>query len=98
MISGAAKRKPTGHRRRRTDMAQLFGIYQAVVVSAVDPEGQRRLLVTLPEVLGAATLLALPCVPAGSRVAPRAGTVVWVQFEAGNRARPVWIGTRPKAR
>ena len=78
-------------------MAQLFGIYQAVVVSAADPEGQRRLLVTVPEVLGAATLFALPCVPAGSRAAPRAGTVVWVQFEAGNPARPVWIGTRPKA-
>lgn len=79
-------------------MAQLFGIYQAVVVSAADPEGQRRLLVTLPEVLGGATVFALPCVPAGSRPAPRPGTVVWVQFEAGNPARPVWIGTRPKTR
>lgn len=78
-------------------MAQLFGIYQAVVVSAADPEGQPRLLVTVPEVLGAATLFALPCVPAGSRAAPRAGSVVWIQFEAGNPARPVWVGTRPKA-
>jgi len=39
-------------------MEQLFGIYQAVVVSAADPTGQRRLLVTVPEELGAATLWA----------------------------------------
>jgi Type VI secretion system/phage-baseplate injector OB domain len=75
-------------------MAQLFGIYRAVVVSAADPTGQRRLLVTVPEVLGAAAW-ALPCVPARSRAMPRAGAVVWVQFEAGNAARPVWVGTRP---
>ena len=75
-------------------MAQLFGIYRAVVVSAADPAGQRRLLVTVPEVLGTA-VWALPCVPAGSRAIPRAGTVVWVQFEAGDAARPVWVGTRP---
>jgi hypothetical protein len=71
-------------------MAQFFGIYRAVVVSAADPTGQRRLLVTVPEVLGKAAVQALPCVPAGSRAVPRAGTVVWVQFEAGNAARPVW--------
>jgi Type VI secretion system/phage-baseplate injector OB domain len=75
-------------------MAQLFGIYRAVVVSAADPAGQRRLLVTLPEVLGAA-VWALPCVPAGSRATPRAGAAIWVQFEAGNADRPVWVGTRP---
>lgn len=75
-------------------MAQLFGIYRAVVVSAADPAGQRRLLVSVPEVLGTA-VWALPCVPAGSRAMPRAGTFVWVQFEAGNATRPVWIGTYP---
>jgi hypothetical protein len=75
-------------------MAQLFAIYRAVVVSAADPAGQRRLLVTVPEVLGA-SVWALPCVPAGSRATPRAGAVIWVQFEAGNSAGPVWVGTRP---
>jgi hypothetical protein len=75
-------------------MAQLFGIYRALVVSADDPTGQRRLLVTVPEVLEAA-VWALPCVPAGSRATPGAGSSVWVQFEAGNPARPVWVGTRP---
>ena len=75
-------------------MAQLFGIYRAVVVSAADPARQRRLLVTVPEVPGAA-VWALPCVPAGSRATPRAGAIVWVQFEAGDAARPVWVGTRP---
>ena len=75
-------------------MAKLFGIYRAVVVSTADPTGQRRLLVTVPEVLGAA-VFAMPCVPAGSRAMPRAGAAVWVQFEAGDAARPVWVGTRP---
>ena len=78
-------------------MAQFFGIYRAVVVSSADPIGQRRLLVTVPAVLGAATVWALPCVPAGSRAAPRAGTAVWVQFEAGDARFPVWVGTRPGA-
>ena len=77
-------------------MAQFFGIYRAVVVNAADPERQRRLLVMVPDVLPAAAW-ALPCVPAGSRAMPRAGTVVWVQFEAGNAALPVWMGIRPGA-
>jgi hypothetical protein len=75
-------------------MAQFFGIYRAVVVSAADPASRRRLLVTVPEVLEK-TVWALPCVPAGSRATPRAGALVWVQFEGGNAARPVWVGTRP---
>jgi hypothetical protein len=77
-------------------MAHLFGIYRAVVVSAADPASQRRLLVTVPDVLEEPAW-ALPCVPAGSRATPRAGAVVWVQFEAGNARRPVWVGTRPGA-
>jgi uncharacterized protein involved in type VI secretion and phage assembly len=75
-------------------MAELFGIYRAVVMSADDPARQRRLLVTVPEI-SAAAVWAQPCVPAGSRARPRAGAVVWVQFEAGDADRPVWIGTRP---
>ena len=75
-------------------MAQLFGIYRAIVVNTDDPDGQRRLLVNLPGVLGTA-VWALPCVPAASRAIPRAGSFVWIQFEAGDAARPVWVGTRP---
>jgi hypothetical protein len=75
-------------------MAQFFGTYRPVVVSAADPAGQRRPLVTVPEVLGAA-VWALPCVPAGSRATPRAGAAVWLQFEGGNANEPVWVGTRP---
>ena len=75
-------------------MAKLFGIYRAVVASADDPARRRRLLVTLPEARGAA-LWAEPCVPAGSRAMPRAGAVVWIQFEGGHADKPVWVGTRP---
>ena len=77
-------------------MAKLFGIYRAVVVSADDPARRRRLLVTLPEARSEA-LWAEPCVPAGSRAMPRAGAIVWIQFETGNVDKPVWIGTHPSA-
>lgn len=87
-------RRKFTHRPRPPDMAQYFGIYRAVVMNADDPNRQRRLLVNVPEVLGTA-LWAMPCVPAGSRAMPRAGAVVWVQFEAGDAARPVWVGTCP---
>jgi hypothetical protein len=33
-------------------MAHFFRVYQAVVVGAGDPVGDRRLLVTVPKVLG----------------------------------------------
>lgn len=75
-------------------MPQFFGIYRAVVVNADDPDRRRRLFVSVPEVLGTA-VWAMPCVPAGSRAMPRAGAVVWIQFEAGDAARPVWVGTYP---
>ncbi len=74
-------------------MEKYFGIYRAMVTNNVDPEGLRRLEVSVPEVLGEGERVwAVACVPAGSRGRPGVGSVVWVQFEGGDPRRPVWVG------
>jgi len=69
------------------------GIYRAVVTDDGDPLRLRRLKVQVPAVTGAGeSLWASACVPAGSRRQPKVGTGVWVMFEGGDPAHPVWIG------
>jgi hypothetical protein len=77
-------------------MAQFYGLYRALVIATDDPLGQRRLKVKVPAVLGDVAVWALACIPAGSRAAPRAGTTVWIQFEGGDPASPVWLGVLPQ--
>ena len=76
-------------------MTPHFGIYRAVVTNIADPLHTRRLQVLILAVLGEQPVWAEPCVPPGSRSLPKAGSTVWVQFEAGDPARPVWVGVRP---
>ena len=76
-------------------MTPHFGIYRAVVIGVADPLHTRRLQVLIPAVLGEQPVWAAPCVPPGSRSLPKAGSPVWVQFEEGDPARPVWVGVRP---
>jgi hypothetical protein len=72
---------------------KYLGIYRAIVTNNSDPEGLRRLEVSVPEVFGAAaSVWAAACVPAGSRARPGVGSLVWVQFEGGDPRRPVWVG------
>lgn len=80
-------------------MSTYPGIYRAVVTDDNDPEKLRRLKVRVPAVHGSVeSVWASACVPAGSRRQPKVGSGVWVMFEGGDPARPVWIGvvvTRP---
>ena len=76
----------------------LFGLYRGRVISAGDPQGQRRLQVEVSSVLGTNALWALPCVPPGSRKQPATGATVWVMFENGDPSSPVWLGTLPEIR
>jgi hypothetical protein len=76
-------------------MSRFYGIYRANVVSALDPANRRRLQIQVPDILGTALVWAEPCVPPKSRAQPHTGSAVWVQFEAGDPDRPVWVGTRP---
>lgn len=69
------------------------GIHRAVVVDDCDPEQLRRLKVQVPGVYGdGESSWASACVPAGSRRQPKVGSGVWVMFEGGDPARPVWMG------
>ena len=76
----------------------FFGKYRAVVVSNQDPERRGRLRVQVAAVLGGATLnWALPCLPGAARgagvlVLPPEGAQVWIDFEGGDPALPVWTG------
>lgn len=78
---------------------RFFGKYRGAVVNNVDPLGQGRLLVRVPDVLGLfPSSWALPCVPLAGPlmgtyvVPPPAGAGVWVEFEQGDPDKPIWVG------
>ena len=75
-------------------MARRTGVYRAVVDDDADPTGRGRLRVTIAgERAGSVWAEAcLPPVPAGMFSVPVTGSTVWVQFEEGDRDRPVWTG------
>lgn len=73
-----------------------YGKYRAVVTDNVDPEQAGRVRVRVPEVLGESDAWAVPSWPPGStpeehRV-PEVGADVWVEFEHGDPAYPIWDG------
>lgn len=75
-----------------------YGKYRGTVVSTADPLRLGRVQAAVPEVLGE-TLSdwAMPCFPftgvqAGMYVVPSDGTGVWVEFEQGDPAHPIWSG------
>ena len=77
--------------------SHFFGKYRGKVVDNNDPAQKGRLQVTVPAVLGALNLWAMPCVPyAGPQVGfyclPPVGAGVWVEFEGGDPTYPVWVG------
>jgi len=74
-----------------------FGKYRGVVLDNNDPLTQGRVQVQVPAVLGTQSLWALPCAPyAGKDIGflalPPVGSSVWVEFEGGDRAHPIWCG------
>jgi hypothetical protein len=80
-----------------------FGKYRATVLNNVDPEQTGRLLLNVPDVLGAVpSTWAEPCVslagptgpPMGAYFVPPIGAGVWVEFEHGDPERPIWSGCR----
>jgi uncharacterized protein involved in type VI secretion and phage assembly len=78
-------------------LSKFFGKYRGLVTDNRDDLQRGRLKVQVPQVLGDAEVWALPCVPyAGKDVGffamPKTGTVVWVEFEAGDASYPIWTG------
>ncbi len=70
-----------------------FGKYRAEVVDNNDPEKRGRIRVKCPEVLGTQiSRWALPCFMPNTFTVPARGTLVWVEFEGGNKDSPIWTG------
>lgn len=80
-----------------TRIRRFFGPYRGVVVDNDDPMGLMRLKVQVPAVPGERDSgWALPCVAPGESRVPDIGAPVWIEFEGGDPAHPVWIGTAGK--
>jgi type VI secretion system (T6SS) baseplate-like injector VgrG len=77
---------------------RFYGKYRGIVLNNVDPMGIGRLQATVPEVLGEVPSgWALPCAAyagtgAGLYAIPPVGAGVWIEFEAGDPSRPIWVG------
>lgn len=76
-------------------MATANGIYRGTVVDARDPDNNRRLKLKVPQLLGdQVTEWAWPREDASTKTqVPAVGQGVWVMFEGGDMAFPVWVGT-----
>jgi hypothetical protein len=83
---------------QQDECATFFGKYRGTVENPVDLQGLGRVQVSVPDVLGDATLAwAMPCSPyAGDGVGffaiPPKGASVWVEFERGDPDYPIWTG------
>jgi len=78
--------------------SRFYGKYRGIVSDVDDPENIGRLRAKVPEVLGdTESPWALPCTPyagngVGCYTVPPVDGGVWIEFEAGDPARPVWVG------
>ncbi len=77
---------------------RFYGKYRGIVTDNVDPQMQGRIVARVPAVLGdQKTGWAMPCSPyAGNGVGfffvPDVDSKVWIEFEGGNIAAPIWTG------
>lgn len=77
---------------------RFWGKYRGIVHDIDDPQKLGRLRAEVPEVLDTeVSPWALPCTPypgpdQGWYAVPPVGAGVWIEFEAGDPARPIWVG------
>lgn len=83
----------------RDSQQRYYGKYRGFVTDNQDPEQRGRIKVTVPSIFSSEeTFWALPCSPFGGLaeqglfMVPEVGAQVWVEFEAGNRDIPIWVG------
>jgi hypothetical protein len=75
-----------------------FGKYRGLVRDLSDPQGQGRIKAGVPAVYGEQdSPWALPALPFagpdhGLALMPEVGDGVWIEFEGGDIARPIWSG------
>lgn len=77
---------------------KFFGKYRGSVLDNADPQAIGRLQVHVPSLAGSAPAMwAMPSFAcAGHQMGvwalPAIGTGVWVEFEEGDRSKPIWTG------
>ena len=77
---------------------KFYGKYRGLVTDNQDPTKRGRVQAVVPEVLGTEhTTWAEPCTPYGGTTSgfyaiPPLGAGVWIEFEAGDISRPIWVG------
>ncbi len=75
-----------------------FGKYRAVVANTNDPLRLGRIQAVVPDISNdEPSSWAMPCVPLagphlGLYVLPPVGAHIWIEYEAGDVARPIWVG------
>jgi hypothetical protein len=70
-----------------------YGKYRAIVKETDDPEKRGRIKVSCPSILGKQlSNWALPCLPPSIFGVPAKDSLVWVEFEGGNKDSPIWSG------
>jgi hypothetical protein len=73
--------------------SRFYGIYRGVVYGVDDPLSKNRIRVQVPQLL--ADYPTQWCWPVGvvGTALPEVGDGVWIQFEGGDPAFPVWSGS-----
>jgi hypothetical protein len=85
-------------------MKGYFGKYRGIVTKNKDPEGHRRIQVTIPQLTKqnpgtSNTTWAWPVETASLKTAvPEVGEGVWIMFEGGDPGYPIWTGTYGKVK
>jgi hypothetical protein len=81
------------------ERSRHYGKYRGLVRDISDPENQCRIKAEVPAVYGEQqSPWAMPAVPFagpshGLVLLPEVGDGVWIEFEGGDLARPIWTGT-----
>jgi hypothetical protein len=82
-----------------SDGPHYFGKYRATVLNNIDVQNQGRVQVQLADRYGLfPSTWAMPCFPfaglamSGIVALPAIGSMVWVEFEAGDIDYPIWAG------
>ncbi len=75
--------------------SNYFGLYSGCVTDNVDPDDKGQLHVLVPQILEPGeTVVAKPLLPWGFFYLPEIDDKVWIQFEGGDLANPVWVGAQ----
>jgi hypothetical protein len=79
----------------RRHVGKYYGKYSGqVVANDQDSDNMGSIVVTLPSIFGpTAQITARPCLPYGHFFIPTVGSMVWIEFEGGDKDYAIWVGT-----